>query len=97
MYTEKKLRAKSYDEFFAACESAGLVHDGKIVTSSKNYAMDLIGTVYNETGKMIKSDNGTEYPETEPVDGYHVNLRYKEDIGLSKFEIEVKTPYREFA
>ena len=97
MYIEKKLRAKSYDQFFSACEKAGLVRNGKIVTSTANYAIDLIGTVYVLTGKMIKNDDGTGYPETKAVEGYHANIRYKEDIGLDDFAIEVKTPYREFS
>jgi hypothetical protein len=37
--------------------------------------LDIIGTMYRETGNMLTTDDGMEYPETEAIDGYHANLR----------------------
>jgi len=37
--------------------------------------LDIIGTMYRETGTMLTTDDGMEYPEMEAVDGYHANLR----------------------
>ena len=37
--------------------------------------LDIIGTMYRETGTMLTTDDGMEYPETEAIDGYHANLR----------------------
>jgi hypothetical protein len=37
--------------------------------------LDIIGTIYAQTGNMLTDDDGNEYPETEAMDGYHANLR----------------------
>ena len=37
--------------------------------------LDIIGTMYRETGNMLTTDDGMEYPETEAMDGFHANLR----------------------
>jgi hypothetical protein len=50
--------------------------------------VDVIGTIYKPTGKMLKSDEG-DVPEMAPLDGYHVNVRLLNDAP----ELE---PYRVF-
>ena len=55
--------------------------------------LDIIGTIYVETGNMLTGEDDTEYPETEAVEGYHANLR----TGLSAAQkaalpIMTKTP-----
>jgi hypothetical protein len=50
--------------------------------------VDVIGTIYKPTGKMLQSDEG-EFPEMAPLDGYHVNVRLLNDAP----ELE---PYRVF-
>ena len=37
--------------------------------------LDIIGTMYRETGNMLTTDDGMEYPETEAMAGFHANLR----------------------
>ena len=37
--------------------------------------LDIIGTMYRETGNMLTTEDGMEYPETEAISGYHANLR----------------------
>ena len=37
--------------------------------------LDIIGTMYRETGNMLTDGEGMEYPEMEAIDGYHANLR----------------------
>ena len=37
--------------------------------------LDVIGTMYRETGTMLTDSEGTEYPETQAVAGFHANLR----------------------
>lgn len=57
--------------------------------SFPNYpAIDIIGTIYKPTGKMLKSEEG-DVPEMAPLDGYHVNVRLLNDAP----ELE---PYRVF-
>ncbi len=73
--------------------------DGEIITASHNHCMDLIGTLYTETGETITDDDGNEYAETEAIDGYHVNLRVKDDYltGLESLAVEVNSPSVKFA
>jgi len=63
-----------------------------------NYdAIDLIGTIYKPTGKMIDSDEGS-YPEMAPLDGYHVNVRVlKEAPELEAYRVQPVTPVRVWA
>lgn len=37
--------------------------------------LDVIGTMYTETGETLTSEEGVAYPETAAVDGFHANLR----------------------
>ena len=46
-----------------------------LVKTSHDYAIDLVGTIYEPTGVTLTDDEGNEYPETAPVDGWHVNVR----------------------
>ena len=46
-----------------------------LVTHTHDYAIDLVGVIYEPTGNMLTDDEGNEYPETAPVDGWHVNIR----------------------
>ena len=50
-----------------------------LVMHSHYYAIDLVGTIYEPTGKMLTDAEGFEYPETAPIDGYHVNVRLSGD------------------
>ena len=62
--------------------------------------LDIIGTMYRETGNMLTTDDGMEYPEMEAIEGYHANLR--EDLTAAQ-EAELPTvdapatPYRKWA
>jgi len=49
--------------------------DPYLVTHTHDYAIDLVGVIYEPTGNMLTDDEGNEYPETAPVDGWHVNVR----------------------
>jgi hypothetical protein len=63
-----------------------------------NYdAIDLIGTIYKPTGKMLQSDEG-EVPEMAPLDGYHANVRVlKEAPELEAYRVHPVTPVRVWA
>lgn len=50
-----------------------------LVTATHDYAIDVVGTIYRPTGNMIADDDGNEYPETAPIPGWHVNLRFLTD------------------
>ena len=53
------------------------VEDGEayLVKHSHDYSIDLVGIIHEPTGNMLTDDEGNEYPETAPVDGWHVNVR----------------------
>lgn len=42
---------------------------------SKSNMLDIIGTIYAETGNTLTTEDGIEYPETAAIAGYHANLR----------------------
>jgi hypothetical protein len=55
--------------------------------------LDIIGTIYVETGNMLTDDDGNEYPEMEAVEGYHANLRTGLDAAQkAALPIMQKTP-----
>ena len=49
--------------------------DAYLVAHSHDYAIDVVGTLHEPTGTMLTDDEGNDYPETAPVDGWHVNVR----------------------
>ena len=49
--------------------------DPYLVAHSHDYAIDVVGTLQEPTGTMLTDDEGNEYPETAPVDGWHINVR----------------------
>ena len=91
------LKAADHDSLYSALESAGVVtkgENGYHVTDGHKFALDVIGTIYRPTGKMLDTDMG-EVPETAPLPGYHANLRV---INASNFDanmianIAIETP-----
>lgn len=42
-------------------------------------ALDMIGTIYVESGNTLTDEDGNEYPEMVAIDGFHANL--KADFG----------------
>jgi hypothetical protein len=62
--------------------------------------LDIIGTMYRETGNMLTTEDGIEYPEMEPIDGYHANLREEltdEQVAALPTVDAPATPYRKWA
>ena len=63
--------------------------------------LDIIGTLYVETGNMLTTEDGMEYPETEAVEGYHANLRAglnaEQKAALPLLTKTPRTPVRKWA
>lgn len=57
-----------------------------LVKTSHDYAIDLVGVIYEPTGNTLTDDEGNEYPETAPVDGWHVNFRLVGDARRADIE-----------
>ena len=53
--------------------------DPYLVAHSHDYAIDVVGVIQEPTGTMLTDDEGTQYPENAPVDGWHVNVRLVND------------------
>ena len=89
------LKAADHDSLYSALESAGVVTKGKTgwhVTDGHKFALDVIGTIYKPTGKMLDTDMG-EVPETAPLPGYHANLRVMGEFDAKLFgNIAIDTP-----
>ena len=49
--------------------------DPYLVAHTHDYAIDVVGTIYEPTGETLTDDEGVAYPEMAPVDGWHVNIR----------------------
>lgn len=58
--------------------------------------LDVIGTIYQPTGTMLTDDEGYEYPEVAPIDGFHANIKTDKVVeGLPTIEAPT-TPYRKW-
>lgn len=56
---------------------------------------DLIGTIFEPTGKMLTDDEGNEYPEQVAIPGYHVNIRADAPIEeLEAYRVYPNNPRR---
>ena len=53
--------------------------DPHLAAHSHDYAIDVVGTIYEPTGNTLTDDEGVAYPEMAPVDGWHVNIRLVSD------------------
>ena len=63
----------------------------------KYAAIDVIGVIYKPTGNMIATDEG-EVPEMAPVDGWHANVRHKEEAPeLGAYRVFPKAAQRGWA
>ena len=55
------------------------VGDAYLVTTTHDYAIDLVGVIYEPTGETLTDAEGNEYPATAPLDGWHLNIRLLND------------------
>ena len=50
-----------------------------LVSTTHDYAIDLVGVIYEPTGETLTDAEGNEYPATAPLDGWHLNIRLLND------------------
>ena len=96
MHTDYFLKFE--DETLADAVLFDMVHDGEGYTKQPRYAaIDVIGTIYEPTGKMLTTDEG-EVPEMESVPGWHVNVRHTAEAPeLEQYRVHPATPQRMWA
>lgn len=66
----------------------------------KYAAIDVIGTIYKPTGKVLPAEDGSgdAVDEMAPIPGWHVNVRHLgEAPELDAYKVDVKTPARMWA
>jgi hypothetical protein len=69
----------------------------EVVLVPKYAAVDVVGTIYKPTGKMLTTPEG-EVPEMAPLDGWHANVRHTgEAPELEAFRVFPATPSRMWA
>ena len=56
-------------------ESTQIEGEPYLVSSTADYAIDVVGVLHEATGSTLTDDDGVEYPEMAAVDGWHVNIR----------------------
>ena len=66
-------------KFADAAEAASVIGTQEIPNEEPSLHREgcdvsVIGTMYTKTGNILTDDEGMEYYETTPVDGYHVNM-----------------------
>lgn len=54
--------------------------------------IDVIGVIYKPTGVMLTNSDGTEYPETTALDGWHVNVFVLPDEDATALQDYIVTP-----
>ena len=59
--------------------SAFYNEEGEFVSNTADYAIDVVGTLYEATGVTLTDANGMDYPETVAVTGWHLNIRLLND------------------
>lgn len=60
-------------------------------------ALDIIGSIYKETGVMLTDAEGMEYPEMTAIDGFHANIKAPAGIEGLPEVVAPNTPYRKWA
>ena len=75
--------------------------DAYLVMHSPDHSFDIIGVIHKPTGNTLTTEDGFEYPETAPIDGWHVNLRIRKNYMRdeaeaidSQYGVTPTTPYR---
>jgi hypothetical protein len=93
----------------ALVDAFGKSDDNLPILSSGTHAVDVVGVIYRSTGETKEVRTWSEYLQgeekttieiTEPVDGYHVNIRVKGDLPaiLHPYLISITgTPKRKFS
>jgi hypothetical protein len=60
--------------------------DAYLVSTTHDYAIDLVGVIYEPTGETLTDDEGNEYPATAPLNGWHLNIRLLNDTMRAETE-----------
>jgi hypothetical protein len=100
MYTDYCLKFTDAAQCMATLFTEQTTLQGDVVETfqqPKYAAIDVIGTIYKPTGKMLQSEEG-DCPEMAPVTGWHANVRHTEPAPeLEQFAVVPTSPVRGWA
>lgn len=57
-----------------------------LIANTHDYAIDVVGTLYEPTGVTLQDADGNDYPEMTAAPGWHVNIRLRGDNKRSEVE-----------
>jgi hypothetical protein len=102
MYTDYHLKFTDQAEADAVLFTEQTNVQGDVVETvkvPKYAAVDVIGTIYKPTGKMLKAKKGEEpAPEMAPLEGWHANVRHTgEAPELDAYKVTPQNPVRGWA
>ncbi|WP_393936649.1 hypothetical protein [Aeromonas rivipollensis] len=95
MFIDINLKSSSKDEMFAVFKSAGFVEseDGALYMAGVSIKLLPYGMVTRKTGAVVAGPGGIEIEETEPVPGYHANVRTtSEDLAATLAPVSIDVP-----
>jgi hypothetical protein len=61
-------------------ESLQIEGEPYLVSTTADYAIDVVGVLHEATGVTLTDDEGFEYPEMAALDGWHINIRIRGGI-----------------
>lgn len=67
-------------------EHVQLEGDPYLVKHSPDHAIDIVGVIHEPTGNILTDAEGNQYPETAPIDGWHINIRLSGDARRADVE-----------
>lgn len=64
----------------------------------KHKDTDIIGVIFKPTGNTLTDDEGVEYPEMAPLEGFHANVRAEAPVeALEAYRVYPENPVRVWA
>lgn len=94
--TKIYLRGDNKQAVLDALQAAGYTDDEGNPTDSHTRRIVMLGALSERTGNMLTDGDGFEYPEYQPIPGYHANLWFAEGVTppaeLDAVRVEVSSP-----
>ena len=77
-------------------DAGAVINEGYRAGNYEN--IDVIGTIFKPTGRTNTTEDGFEYPDMAPIDGWHVNIRHSvEAPELDAYAVVPRNPVRVWA
>ena len=71
--------------------------EGELVLNTPDYAIDIVGTIYEPTGVILTDAEGLDYPEMQALTGWHLNIRtYNDMSAYEEYFVSPTTPSRKW-